>query len=255
MTRVLRLHTAGATHPGRQRSINEDHFALAEDLGLMIVADGVGGHAAGDVASKLAVDAAREAITNPETTWADDAIEDPEEVRARMLAAFASANRRVREEAHKHERLRGMATTLVAALVVPIAQRLVVAHAGDSRAYLLRGDGLERLTEDHRLVTDTVVRSRVRPDALPTLRPDMLTRAIGPRERVDTEVRVVDLVPGDVITLASDGLTAVVEDSEIAAVLVDLHDLGAAASALIDRANARGGPDNVTVCLGRWAYA
>jgi serine/threonine protein phosphatase PrpC len=255
MKRELRLRVAGATDPGRQREINQDYFDVVEDLGLMVVADGVGGHAGGEVASKLAVDAVRCSIANPEVTWPDEAADHPDEIRARMLAAFASANRRVREEARTDEDLHGMATTLVAAMVVPSAERLVVAHAGDSRAYLLRGGGLERLTEDHRLVNDAVVRSRMRAEAIATLRPDMLTRAIGPRERVDTEVRVVDLVPGDVIALASDGLTAVVEDAEIAAVLVDLHDLGAAASALIDRANARGGPDNVTVCLGRWAYA
>lgn len=253
MTRTLRLYTAGATHPGRRRTINEDSFALAEDL--MMVADGVSGHGGGDIASKLAVDAVQDSIANPEATWPNDAIDDPEEVRARMLAAFASANRRVREEAQRREHLRGMATTLVAAMVVPGAGRLVVAHAGDSRAYVQRGSALERLTEDHRLATDARVRARLRPEAIRELSPSTLTRVIGNQERVDPEVRVVELVPGDMILLATDGLTDVVDDADIAAVLDDLHDLGAAAAALVDRANQHGGPDNITVCLGRWSYA
>jgi len=254
MTWPHRLHVAGATHPGRQRRANEDGFTVAEDLGLLVVADGVGGSAGGDVAARIAVDTVRDFFANPETTWPDDALEDPEEAGRRMLAAFSLANRRVREAARRDARLKGMATTLVAALALPAPGRICVAHVGDSPAYHHRGCRLRRLTIDHNVRCDAAAHARLGPETLGQLAPSLLTRAVGGADLVEPQVRIVEILPGDAVLLASDGLGAVVGEVEIAKVIDDHDDLGAAVAALIDRANARGGSDNITVVVGRWAY-
>jgi protein phosphatase len=164
MTPGLRLYTGGGTHAGLQRRSNDDCFAAVPELGLLLVADGVGGRPAGDVAAKLAVHTVRDAVANPETTWPDEGAADPEEVCRRLRDAIALANRRVREQGEQHAHLTGMATTLVAAMVA--AGRLWIAHAGDSRAYLLRAGELRRLTADHSVAEDASLRVRLKPEVL-----------------------------------------------------------------------------------------
>lgn len=253
MTERCRFRAAGATHIGMRRARNDDYFNVDEGLGLMLVADGVGGRTAGDVAARTAVDAVHGFIRGPELTWPQDRFEDAEEASLCMLAAFGFANERVREQAATHEHLAGMATTLVAAFALPRGDRLVVLHAGDSRAYLHRSGCLLQLTRDHRLALDAQARVRLDPKVIARLSPDLLTRAIGIAEQVAPEVELVELLPGDTIALATDGLTAVVAEDEIITVLDTHRDLDTAIAVLIERANQRGGPDNVAVCLGRWA--
>ena len=247
MTERLHLYAAGATHPGLHRTNNDDCFAVVEDLGLLLVADGVGGRPGGDVAAQLAVETVRDALGSGETTWPDD----PAEMREYLLDAMARANRCVRELSQRHAHLEGMATTLVAGLAT--SGRLWVAYVGDSRAYRLRGGRLDRLTVDHRVGDDTRARARLKPEVLAQLDPHLLTRAIGLAETVAADVWSDQLRAGDTLLLCSDGLTAVVDDRGIGGVLDDYHDVGAAVATLIDRVNARGGPDNVTCILARWA--
>jgi PPM family protein phosphatase len=247
MGRTLEMHAASATHPGLQRQNNDDWYAVSEGLGLLLVADGVGGRPGGDVAAELAVATVHDALAQPETTWPAD----PVEARERLLDTIALANRRVREEGLRRAHLEGMATTLVAALV--ISDALWVAHVGDSRAYRLRDGGLERLTRDHRVEEDAAVQARLDPEQAAQLEPGLLTRAIGLGERVMADVRFVDLAPGDTVLLCTDGLTVVVEEREIAAVLDAHQDTAAAAAKLIERAIALGAPDNVTCVVARWA--
>ena len=248
MTSTFRLYAGGATHPGLQRKRNEDYFTVDADLGLMVVGDGIGGRVGGDVASKLAVDTVRDALA--ETTWPDDLSAVADEIGKRLLDAFMLANRRVREQG-QHGRLKGMATTLVAALM--LAGKLWLVHAGDSRAYLFRAGRITRLTADHNIAEDDLVRARLKPEVLAQLAPAIVTRAAGLGETLCADLRCEELRAGDIVLLCTDGLTTVVEDADIARVLDDYHDIGAAVSTLIDRANTQGGPDNITVALGRWA--
>lgn len=247
-----RFRVAGATHTGMKRRSNEDAFKVDEGLGLMIVADGVGGRPGGDVAAKIAVDCVHDFIAHPETTWPAGGLDDAEEAALWLLGAFTLANDRIRKHALRHERLDGMATTLVTGLLLPRAQRWVVVHVGDSRAYLHRRGGLDLITLDHTLANDEPTRSRLRPELVAQLPPSLLTRAVGLREHVAPDVHIVDLAGGDLLALATDGLSAVLGEAEIAGMLDEHQGLGAAVEALIDRVNAGGGPDNVTVCLGRW---
>lgn len=145
----------------------------------------------------------------------------------------------------------GMGTTIVAALAQD--GRLTVAHVGDSRAYLLRGRYLRQLTEDHSFINQCR-HAGIDPFTRPDLQRYMnaLARAVGPHETVDVETRIVEPELGDILLLCSDGLTCVVDDREIAALLIGCADLGVAADRFIARANEHGGPDNVTAVLARW---
>jgi protein phosphatase len=234
-----------------QRQRNADYFAIVAQLGLLLLADGVGGRPAGDVAAKLAVDTVHNTLADPEATWPDDRAAEPDGMCRRLLDAFALANRRVRERGQQHVHLEGMATTLVAAVL--LAGRLWVAHAGDSRAYLFRAGQITRLTSDHSVAEDAVARARFEPEVLARLPPTNLTRGVGLSESIRADVGVHEIRAGDVVLLASDGLTRVVGEAEIVSVLDEYHHLDVAASVLIDRANDYGGPDNISVVLGRWA--
>lgn len=240
-----RIEVAAQTHTGVRRTENEDCLGAFEDLGLFAVADGMGGHSSGEVASRMAIDAIRaHYATTAGATRADE--------QARLAAAFSSANQRIFTAALQQRTLRGMGTTLVAASVHPSG--LHVAHVGDSRAYRLRGGALEALTEDHSLVTELLRAGHLRPEQVASFaRRNVVTRALGLRLFVVAETRFEEPRAGDLVLLCSDGLNAVVADDEIADVLRSATELGAMASRLIAAANDRGGPDNVTVLLLRWS--
>jgi serine/threonine protein phosphatase PrpC len=241
-----RVDAVGRTHPGRRRATNEDAFAVHARLGLLVVADGMGGHAAGEVASQLAVDSMLEAFQDPLDPWSPHAALPPRAAGTALVAAFQRANTRVYTTGQEVPEMEGMGTTLVAALA--FRGCLAIAHAGDSRAYLLRERWLARLTEDH-----TVANAR---------RHDMhrfagyghaLTRSVGASDAIEVELRFLTPRAGDVLLLCSDGLTNAVDDQEIAAILASNPDLEVAAERLIARANDHGGPDNITVALQRWS--
>jgi serine/threonine protein phosphatase PrpC len=241
-----RVDAVGRTHPGRRRARNEDAYAVDACLGLLVVADGMGGHAAGDVASQLAVDTMIETFNDPFDPWSPHTPRPARAAGAVLVAAVQRANTRVYTTGQTMEELEGMGTTLVAALA--FRGCLAVAHVGDSRAYLLRERWLARLTEDH-----TVANAR---------RHDMhrfagyghaLTRSVGASDAIEVEMRYLTPRAGDVLLLCSDGLTNVVADEDIAAVLLANGDLDSAAEHLIRRANDNGGPDNITVALQRWS--
>jgi protein phosphatase len=143
-----------------------------------------------------------------------------------------------------------MATTIV--VVVVAEGKLWTAHVGDSRAYLLRAGRISRLTRDHSIEEDEDARARYTPEALAEENPRALTRVLGATD-VCADLRSDDLQPGDVVLTATDGLTTMVNDGEMVDVLDQYHDIDAAVSRLIDMANARGGPDNITIAIARWA--
>jgi serine/threonine protein phosphatase PrpC len=245
--RPLHFEAAGRTDPGRVRPHNEDAFGVQVSAGLLVVADGLGGHAAGEVASRMAVDTLCEAF-GPHASWSPGSGVAPLSAREMLTSAIQHANARIFASAQQSPAMQGMGTTIVAALA--FGGRALIAHVGDSRALLLRKRRLSQLTIDHTIANELGPRG-VDPYAN-GLRPGMLSRAVGTDERVEVETRFFEPQAGDVLLLSSDGLTNVVREDEIAAILHKHADLNVAADELIERANDHGGPDNVTVVLGAW---
>jgi protein phosphatase len=238
----MNLHAAALSDVGLRRPANEDCYALAPDLGLFLVADGMGGHRAGQVASEMAAQAAVAALR----TLADASASLTEKLRY----AVSSANREILSAALAKPELAGMGTTLVALLAD--GERVALAHVGDSRGYLVRGARIRCLTDDHSLVAELVRRREISESAAKGHpHRHVLTRALGVRRNVEPDLAELSPEPGDVFVLCSDGLTGLVEDEEIAEVVGAERDLEVACGRLVDAANSRGGEDNITVLLVR----
>jgi len=249
----MEIRWAAQTDRGRRRSHNEDCYAASRALGLFVVADGMGGHAGGEVASELVVNEIDEVIKataslGPQDTWPMPFDRSIGADGNRLRAGFDGANRRIARHVETSETLRGMATTAVAVLVRDGSAAL--AHVGDSRAYLCRGGGLSRLTTDHSWVEEqwragmlTEVSAREHPWR------NIVTRALSGAHDLDVEVTELELQSGDRLLLCSDGLSSVLQDSEIGDVVAAATDLQTACDELVRRTNAAGGPDNVTVVL------
>jgi PPM family protein phosphatase len=236
------LRAAAGSDVGRRRAANEDHYALAPEVGLYLVADGLGGHVAGQIASELAAESALRTVRTLEGAQPSLA--------EKLRYAVIAANREVHETSRKRRELTGMGTTLVALLAQE--GRAALAHVGDSRAYLVRGDRIRQLTDDHSLVAELVRRRELSPDdAHGHPHRHVLTRAVGVRRSVDPDLAELTPASGDVIVLCSDGLTTHVQDPEIAALVAAESDLEETCARLVALANARGGDDNVTVALVR----
>ncbi len=228
---------AGATDPGRKRRRNEDAYVL--DSPLFVVADGMGGARAGEVASRLAAAAFREYHE------ADDL---PGE--ERIPAIVQEANRRIYARSQEDAQASGMGTTVTAALLD--GGRLIIGHVGDSRAYRLHDGELTQLTEDHSLVADLVRSGRLTPEeAEAHPQRSVITRALGTDPEVDVDALVVEAEPGDIYLLCSDGLTTMVTDDAILRIVEGAPSLEEAARELVRAANRGGGEDNVTVILFR----
>jgi protein phosphatase len=245
----------GRTHVGLVRGTNEDSFDVLPHLGLFMVADGMGGAAAGEVASRMAIEQVRWAVEDAETTWpTDSSIKGPDSWPRRFIAGIHHANRRIRALVEQDWRKTGMGTTFAGLLVQ--GHRAVIAHVGDSRVYRLRAGRLEPMTVDHSLVNDLVRFGRMTPDeAASSSRRHVITRAVGPHERVEVDIRIVDVRPGDAFLLCTDGLHGMVDDEELAAILAELPEPCAAAERMIARANQEGGEDNITAIVVRWEEA
>jgi protein phosphatase len=238
LDRVNLLSTA-LSDRGRVRKANEDSFAALDEVGVYAVADGLGGHAGGRVASQAGIaEFVRSLVANR-----------GEPDLAQLRRAFRAANRSVRAHARRDPALRGMATTLAALWLG--GEVAAVAHVGDSRVYLLRGPRLSPLTADHSLVAEAIAHHGLRPeDARVHPSRSVITRALGVGPDLEPDVGSLRTVPEDLFLLCSDGLTSQVADREIASLLVARRgDLPGAARALVDLANARGGDDNTTVVL------
>ena len=244
----------GLTDVGRQRQHNEDSFLVADEAKLFLVADGMGGHAAGEIASRIAVDSISEFILHTredDGTWPHAYDEQYKRSTNRLMAAVRLANTRVLEAMRKDARLRGMGTTVVACLAD--GETMSVAHVGDSRAYLVRDGRLSRLTNDHSWVYEQV-QAGMLTEAEAEKHPlrNVITRALGGALQVSPDANEIEAKPGDVYLLCSDGLTGMVPEDEILRLVVASDgDLEKACQDLIDAANARGGLDNITAVLVR----
>jgi PPM family protein phosphatase len=228
--------TIAKTDTGRQRRENEDcAFARAP---VFVVADGMGGAQAGEVAAQIAVEAFSQGLPDSGS---------PEE---RLASRVQEANQRIWEQSRTRSEQAGMGTTLTAAYLDD--SELAIAHVGDSRAYLFRDGSLRRLTQDHSLVDELVRRGKLTEEqAAEHPQRSIITRALGAEPTVEVDTWTYPVRPGDVLLLCSDGLTSMLAEERVEEILRGSMDLNVAAQQLIDEANGAGGRDNITVVLSR----
>jgi protein phosphatase len=251
----LRIEVAGETNVGMKRTHNEDNFSILEESGLYIVADGMGGHASGEVAAKMAVDSLKEffaaTANDPERTWPYKMDRSKGYEENRLITGIKLANLRIYESAQRDPRQRGMGTTIVTMFAVE--DGVYIAHVGDSRIYRLREGKIEQLTEDHSLLNDYIKMKRLTPEEIANFpHKNVIVRALGMKDTVKVDTRFEQPRAGDVYLLCSDGLSGPVTDDELLQISTQSEDLKSSATKMIERANANGGPDNITVILARW---
>jgi protein phosphatase len=237
---LILVTAVGRTDPGLKRKHNEDAYTILENHHLFVIADGMGRHAAGEVASKAAVDAIAESFTKGKRpSWQPEGMLPK---RAAMLRnAILLANEQIFQQAHDVDEYAGMGTTVVSAYFSPNNQRVYIAHVGDSRCYRYRGNALQQITKDHTLGAAGIQGKSS----------SVLSRAVGVEDRVEVDLTMESPLPGDVYLLCSDGLSRMVNDEEIGKAIGEVTDLDACSAKLIDMANARGGRDNITTILIR----
>ncbi len=253
----MRVTYAGTTDVGLKRTQNEDAFLLLSEEDLYCVADGMGGHASGEVASRIAVEEMAEFFRltgrDEDATWPFK--EDParSQDENRLLTSVKLANLRIFERAQTDPRLKGMGTTLVAAYFAGAEGAVLVGHVGDSRAYLFRGGALRQLTEDHSLLNDYLKSGRLTPEQVEAFpHKNVIVRALGMKDSVEVDLLREEVRDGDVVLLCCDGLFGMVPDGRIAEIIQGGHgDLRRAVQALVDAANEEGGLDNITCVLAQ----
>lgn len=252
---MVDLAIAGSTDPGMIRPNNEDRISTTPELGLAVVADGMGGHQAGEVASGMAVDVVTRHLINVfsrDTPPADEEVADQSSVELRAVGeAIALANTAIFELAQSSPNCSGMGTTVVVTLFHE--DKVCIGHVGDSRLYRYRSDTLELITEDHSLVQELVARGLITAEeARNSVNKNLVTRALGIEPTVESQLTEQTLQDQDIYLLCSDGLNDVLPDDVTAQLLKDHgSDLQAAADRLVAQVNARGGPDNVSIVLVR----
>jgi serine/threonine protein phosphatase PrpC len=250
----MRIEAAGTTHVGMKREHNEDALLLLPEERVFAVADGMGGHASGEVASGLAVREIAEFFRlsrqDPDATWPLRLDANLDFAANRLVNAIQLANRRIHEEAQGDARCRGMGTTLAAVHFADGAA--VVGWAGDSRVYRFRDGRLSQLSDDHSLLNDYLKSRHLTAEEIENFpHKHVIVRALGMKEHVEIDVVRDEPRDGDLYLVCSDGLTGMVPDGELEEILADAGDLELLAQRLVDRANAAGGNDNVTVVLVR----
>jgi serine/threonine protein phosphatase PrpC len=251
------MKATGKTDTGRKRKKNEDKFLVDSETGLLIVADGMGGHESGEVASQLAVDLTSEQFKlalrtgtvpipkhvlhrddlHPRTLLLGDCVKFSNQ-------AIFEAGSRTKDETKR------MGTTLVAALW--LQDRIAVAHVGDSRLYIIRDGDITQCTSDHSFIQEQMDRGLLnREEAEKSDLRNMLTRSVGVRDDVEVDLKEIDVHKGDYVLLCSDGLTKMLDDDQIAAIVVDKKEPEAISEELVRHANDAGGHDNVTVVVAK----
>lgn len=242
------------TDSGLLRPNNEDHFGIDDDLNLYMVADGMGGHAAGEIASKMAIDIVKDHIKR---THLD---QDPfmggydatfSKAANRLGSAFKLANQVINQASAQNPPWQGMGTTLAAFWHPnPPNTKIVIAHVGDSRVYLFRNNSIQRLTHDHSIVEEQVKQGLIsRQEARRSKVKNVITRALGHSPQIVVDLTEISLRPLDRILLCTDGLTNMVSDQHINEIIVSSITPDKACRQLIDAANANGGTDNITVAV------
>ena len=251
----MKIIAAGATDIGRKRAVNEDCFGIYDELGLYVVADGMGGHAAGEVASRMAVDTIRSFIATTvekdDITWPFERDRNLSDAANRLVTAVRLANQNIHLAAQRNIGEKGMGATVVAVLAE--GSSVHIAHAGDSRAYLFSGGRLMRLTEDHSYVEEMVRAGVITPEqARKHPMRNIVTRALGTREDVKADISDSAPKPGDVYLICTDGLSGMLTDGDIETVMAECADApSVCAAGLVAAANNKGGDDNITAIVLR----
>jgi serine/threonine protein phosphatase PrpC len=251
----MQTRFAGTTDTGLLREHNEDSLLLMREYGIVAVADGMGGHRSGDVASQLAISTLSdffEIVVGRDGTWpfpADPQLSDEENY---VITGLRLANRRIFDRSLKTMADFGMGTTIVTAMFTRVADRVTVGHVGDSRCYRIRGPEILQLTRDHSLISDARhMAPWMTDEEVSQLPPNVITRALGIREDVAVDTLTEETALGDIYLLCSDGLSGLVTDDQIHAIVTGAPSLDEACHALIERANFHGGTDNITAVLAR----
>lgn len=252
----MRAIASGLTDVGLQRDHNEDSYAVLSEYDLFIVADGMGGHRAGDVASRLATDSIAEffrSTAQEDATWPfhfDTSLSEDEN---RLVTGIRVANRRIFERSIRSRECAGMGTTIVGALYSRRKHRLFVGHVGDSRAYRVRGGAIQQLTRDHSLINDYLM---AMPDLTEEQRAELpknvITRALGMQDSVAVDLVSDEPQLGDVYLLCSDGLSGMLTDEQILDVVSSSSETVEICQQLIAKANEHGGEDNITALVIRF---
>jgi protein phosphatase len=248
----MKIRYAAKTDVGMKRTHNEDYFSLIEDEQLFIVADGMGGHAMGEVASKMAADTLSEFYTrtkDEDATWPYKMDRQLSYVENRLVCGIKMANSRIYDAATRDPRCKGMGTTLVSCLIN--GDKAYFAHVGDSRGYRIRGDQIKQITRDHSLLEDYK-------EAKPDMSEDeqrnfphknVITRALGMRDTVQVDIKPHQIMDGDIYLMCSDGLSGMVDDQSILRIVLGAKSLERAVAELVDSANRAGGTDNITTLV------
>ena len=251
----MRVTWAGATNVGMKRTLNEDAFLLLPEESLFCVADGMGGHASGEVASRIAVEEMAEFFRvtgrDEDATWPfrEDPARSYDE--NRLITGIKLANVRIHERGQSDAKLRNMGTTLVSAFLPRGGDGALVGHVGDSRVYHWRRGAIRQVTEDHSLLNDYIKSKKLTPEEIQAFpHKNVIVRALGMRPHVEVDLLRERLEPEDVLLLCCDGLTGMVPDPKIAEIIRGHPgDLQSACDALVAAANEAGGVDNITCVL------
>jgi len=240
---------------GLQREHNEDSFIVLKEYDLFVVADGMGGHRAGDVASKLATDTISEffrTMASDDVTWPFHFDQNLSEEANRLLTGIRVANKQIFDRSTRSRECHGMGTTVVGAMYSPRLNRMYIGHVGDSRCYRVRKGGIEQLTRDHSLINDYL---QAMPDLSEEQRNELpknvITRALGMQDQVVVDLQHDEPLDGDVYVLCSDGLSGMITDDQIQTILTEQADIREACKQLILQANEHGGEDNITAVIVR----
>lgn len=251
----MRAIAFGLTDVGLQREHNEDSFLVLAEHGLFVVADGMGGHRAGDVASRLAVECIGEffrSFASEDATWPFHMDTSMSEAENRLVASIRVANRQIFEKSIRSRELRGMGTTVVGALFNEANGRMYIGHVGDSRCYRMRGGEVRLMTRDHSLINDYLLAMpELSAEQQAELPKNVITRALGMQEQVTVDIQADDARPGDIYLLCSDGLSGMVSDEEMLQIVCSTTKLDESCQRLIQAANECGGEDNITAIVIR----
>ena len=249
----MRAVAAGLSDVGLQREHNEDSFIVLKEFDLFVVADGMGGHRAGDVASRIATETISEffrTTANEDITWPFHFDTNLSEEENRLLTGIRVANRQIFERSTRSRECHGMGTTVVGAMFSARKGRMYIGHVGDSRCYRVRGGQIQLLTRDHSLINDYLLAMPDLTDEQKSELPrNVITRALGMQDHVIVDLQHDDPAPGDVYVLCSDGLSGMVGEDDMTQIIVAAGDVREACRRLIHRANERGGEDNITAIL------
>ncbi|MFQ5456153.1 MAG: Stp1/IreP family PP2C-type Ser/Thr phosphatase [Nitrospirota bacterium] len=241
----MKISVYGKTDIGRIRNLNEDSYGIYPEINLYIVADGMGGHIAGDVASSIAVDSISEFVLSK---MADNK-NNPDTIDNILIEATKSANIRIIDRGRRKSHLRGMGTTVVSVLITDNVA--YISHVGDSRAYIIRRGEIEQLTYDHSLVMEYVSKNIItEEEAESHPYKHILSRALGTDLELDIDIRDFTILPQDIFLLCSDGLSNMINRDEMLAVIINNNESPEdACTELIDLANDHGGRDNITAIV------